>query len=922
MSDEISVIRTPDQRLRVFVSSTLKELAEERGAARQAITNLRLIPVMFELGARPHPSRDLYRAYIEQSQIFIGIYWQQYGWIASDMDISGIEDEFLLAEKLPKLIYLKSPAPQIEPGLKTMIRGIQKDSTVSYKRFSRSEELGELIENDLAVLITEHFYALDIATKKLEQRADDEAVQKPMDVIEHNLPVQATPFIGRGQEVSEVCELLDRDEVRLLTLTGPGGTGKTRLGLEVAHRLLNKFESGVFFVPLADLSDPDLMISKTAQQLELREGGSQPLLESLKTYLQNKEILLLLDNFEHLIPAVDMVAELLTATSWMKVLATSRTILNLRGEYEYPVPPLKLPDREQIITVGSVSQSEAFQLFAARAEAASPHFEINDNNVKEVAEICHQLDGLPLAIELTAARVKLLPPQAILERLSSRLQLLTGGARDLPERQQTLRNTLDWSYSLLDPGVQVLFSRLGVFVGGFTLEAAEAICEGVKYRDGDSRCDIDVLDGLEALVNNSLLRVEENAKGQTRFRMLETIREYALECLTGRGETEALRDQHMLYFFNKLSELVLSSGMQTSVAGYWLDWVEIEHDNLRASMAWCIENPKYHDLGPLLLASLIWFWFRRGFLSEGREWSRRMSELPVAQDRTQEQVLTLISNGALAMWQGDLKIALSTIDEAVVLARWLELPYHLAIAALFKGTTLVNMGEDKAAQPLLEEAEALFEELNMPWYVATTKVHLGNAALGMGNTSVAITYLKSAEILSWEINEKWLISFVMNNFGEVSRVKGEYDKAQSYYEQSEALLREMGDKGELARLVHNLGSVAQHKGNLEQAREQYYESLSMFSKLGNQRGIAECLASLAGLWAEEGDLEASVRLIGAASALLNQTGGSWWPADRVEYERNINIIKGGLEEKVFEMAWNEGQEMTLEEVIGLAGEAG
>jgi predicted ATPase len=922
MSDEISVIRTPDQRLRVFVSSTLKELAEERGAARQAITNLRLIPVMFELGARPHPSRDLYRAYIEQSQIFIGIYWQQYGWIASDMDISGIEDEFLLAEKLPKLIYLKSPAPQIEPGLKTMIRGIQKDSTVSYKRFSRSEELGELIENDLAVLITEHFYALDIATKKLEQRADDEAVQKPMDVIEHNLPVQATPFIGRGQEVSEVCELLDRDEVRLLTLTGPGGTGKTRLGLEVAHRLLNKFESGVFFVPLADLSDPDLMISKTAQQLELREGGSQPLLESLKTYLQNKEILLLLDNFEHLIPAVDMVAELLTATSWMKVLATSRTILNLRGEYEYPVPPLKLPDREQIITVGSVSQSEAFQLFAARAEAASPHFEINDNNVKEVAEICHQLDGLPLAIELTAARVKLLPPQAILERLSSRLQLLTGGARDLPERQQTLRNTLDWSYSLLDPGVQVLFSRLGVFVGGFTLEAAEAICEGVKYRDGDSRCDIDVLDGLEALVNNSLLRVEENAKGQTRFRMLETIREYALECLTGRGETEALRDQHMLYFFNKLSELVLSSGMQTSVAGYWLDWVEIEHDNLRASMAWCIENPKYHDLGPLLLASLIWFWFRRGFLSEGREWSRRMSELPVAQDRTQEQVLTLISNGALAMWQGDLKIALSTIDEAVVLARWLELPYHLAIAALFKGTTLVNMGEDKAAQPLLEEAEALFEELNMPWYVATTKVHLGNAALGMGNTSVAITYLKSAEILSWEINEKWLISFVMNNFGEVSRVKGEYDKAQSYYEQSEALLREMGDKGELARLVHNLGSVAQHKGNLEQAREQYYESLSMFSKLGNQRGIAECLASLAGLWAEEGDLEASVRLIGAASALLNQTGGSWWPADRVEYERNINIIKGGLEEKVFEMAWNEGQEMTLEEVIGLAEEAG
>lgn len=917
MSAEVQVIRTPDQRLRVFVSSTLKELAAEREAAHRAITNLRLSPVLFELGARPHPSRDLYRAYLQQSQIFIGIYWQQYGWVAPDMEISGIEDEYLLAGDLPKLIYLKSPAEEIEPGLKAMIRQIQSDNTVSYKRFSTANELQELIENDLALLMTEQFYALEQIKSRIEDKPGELASQISFGEIEQNLPLQPTPFIGREHEIREVGQILSKDGVRLLTLTGPGGTGKTRLSLQVANRMLDRFKSGVFFVPLADLSNPELVVSKIAQQLGVREGGSQPLVESLKTYLHDKEILLTLDNFEQILTAADIVPLLLAGAPRLKIMVTSRVRLNLQGEYEYPVPPLRLPDREHRLTLETYKQSEALQLFSSRASAVSPHFEISDNNAPVVAEICYQLDGLPLAIELAAARVKILPPEEILNRLGSRLQLLTGGARDLPQRQRTLRNTLDWSYSLLERGVQILFSRLGVFVGGFTLEAAEAICKVGKKGVAESSFEVDVLDGIEALMNNSLLRLEETPGGQRRYRMLETIREYALEHLTAGGELESVRDQHAQFFINEMSARSLQ--FQTSEADYKLDWVETEHDNLRATLSWCLDNPKFHEMGVLLLVSLNWFWFRRGYLNEGREWSNRILDLPAAKGRSEIRGLALSSSAALAMWQGDLRFALSSIEEAQVIIRWLEQPYQLGVVCLFHGTVLVNMGKDIEALPLLEEAQALFQELNMPWMLATTKVHMGNAALGMGDTAKAQTYLEQAHILSQEINEKWLITFVLNNYGEVSRVEGEYDQARTYYEQSEALLREMGDKGELARLVHNLGYTYLHQGDLDQARTQFRESLAMFLKLGNQRGIAECLAAMAGLWAEEGKFEASARMLGAASALLDQTGGSWWPADRVEYERNLLRIKAGMAGDVFERTWKVGDAMTLNEAIALAG---
>jgi hypothetical protein len=352
------VIRTPDHRLRIFVSSTLKELARERAAAQEAIRGLRLAPVMFELGARPHPASDLYRAYLDQSHIFLGIYWQNYGWVAPDMDVSGLEDEYLLAGDKPKLIYIKSPAPDREPNLKALLDRIKSDDAVSYKYFSNAEELRELIENDLALMLTERF---ELSELQLEPSIAE------VEITKHNLPAQVTSFIGREEQKEAIRDILERKDVRLLTLTGPGGTGKTRLALRVAKKLVDHYEDGVYFVELAEASEAELVVSKIAQTLGVREGGSLTLLESLKRYLRNKHILLLLDNFEQVLVAAPIVAELLETAQGLYVLVTSRSLLNLRGEVEFQVPPLELPEGVLEKDVERLIQCESVRMFLDRA---------------------------------------------------------------------------------------------------------------------------------------------------------------------------------------------------------------------------------------------------------------------------------------------------------------------------------------------------------------------------------------------------------------------------------------------------------------------------------------------------------------------------------------------------------------------------
>jgi predicted ATPase len=721
----------------------------------------------------------------------------------------------------------------------------------------------------------------------------------------HNLPNQPTPFIGRARQIASIKELLLSPDVRLLTLIGPGGTGKTRLSLQAAREVLDQFQQGVCFVPLADDTDPDQFISRVAQHLEVREGG-RPMLENVKDYLRDKHLLLVLDNFEQLLPAAPVAAELLAEAPQLKMLVSSRIALNLHGEREFPVPPLDLPEGASESTARDLAANESILLFVERARAVQPNFALTDDNSPAVAQICKRLDGLPLAIELAAARIKLLPPQAILRRLDDRLKLLTGGARDLPTRHQTIRNTLEWSYGLLNPEEKTLYARLGVFVGGFTLEAAEAVCN----REGS----LDILEGVTSLVNNSLLRQEDTGEGEPRFGMLETIRAYSLERLAASGEMETLRKQHAQHFGNVILNQM---GLQlfSASAPYWLNWLEREHDNIRATLAWSLSTPEGVDLAAGLVFALNWFWYRRGYLMEGHAWAEKALALPALQTPSPLRALALHSSGLLAIWQGKQDIGLAELQESLAIEQRHEDAFRVAALSLVNGVAFINMGRDSAAQPLLEEAGRFFKEQNQPYFHIFALVHLGNAELGLGHPGQARAWLEEALSEARALGETWVLTFALNNLGEVARTLGEYDRARRYYEESEVLLRRSGDKGDLARLVHTLGYIALYEGDIMRAENQFSEALVMFRQLGNRRGIAECLAGLAGLRARQGQAGWGAKMLGAADTLLRATGGAWWPADRLEVERNQEIMRSALGEDEFAAAWNEGKSMTLEQAI-------
>ena len=457
---ETEVIRTPDQRVRVFVSSALPELAPERQAVRDAVTRLRLVPVLFEPGARPEPPRQVYGAYLAQSQVFVGVYWQSYGWIAPGEQVSGLEDEYLMAAGLPRLLYVKSPAPDRDPRLAAMLDRIREAADVSYQHFATAADLQRLVENDLAQLLSERFGLADLPGSPAMQAAG----------MAGTLPEPATPLVGRDQEAEAISDLVVREGVRLVTLTGPGGVGKSRLALEAARRLGSGFRDGARFVDLSAVPAADLVAPAIAAGLGLSTSGGR-LLSDLESYLQSRQLLLVLDNFEQVTGAAPLVTTLLGAAPGLVALVTSRTVLRVSGEHEFPVPTLPVPQAGTDEDLASTGHYASVRLFAERAHAAAADFELTSDNAGAVAEICRRLDGLPLAIELAAARVRMLPPQALLARLDDRLRLLTGGARDLPERQQTLRSTLDWSFDLLSLPEQALFACLGVFAGSFDLRS-------------------------------------------------------------------------------------------------------------------------------------------------------------------------------------------------------------------------------------------------------------------------------------------------------------------------------------------------------------------------------------------------------------------------------------------------------------------
>lgn len=727
---------------------------------------------------------------------------------------------------------------------------------------------------------------------------------KTLDIHPNNLPVQSTPFIGREQEVATVQQLLRRKDVRLLTLTGPGGVGKTRLGLQVAVELSDDFADGMFFVDLAPISDPTLVVPTIAQTLGIREVSGQALLERLKEELQQKQTLLLLDNFEQVVVAAPQVADLLAACPQLKVVVTSREVLHVQAEREFAVPPLALPDPKRLSDLAALSRYAAVVLFLQRAQATKPDFQLTNANARAVAEICARLDGLPLAIELAAARIKLLPPQALLARLDQRLAVLTSGVRDVPARQQTLRNTIAWSYHLLDAGEQRLFRRLSVFIGGCTLEALETISIAL----GDATAQ--VLDGVASLLDKSLLQPREQVGEEPRFEMLETIREYGLECLAASGEAEATRRAHAVYFLALAEEAKpkLRSAQQRS----WLERLEQEHDNLRAALNWLVEQEGAEMA--LRLAVALWsFWGVHGHLSEGRRWLERAlackSDVPVSL-----RAKALNSAGVLAIYHGDLVRGAALCGEGLGLFR--ELGDRRGIATSIKGQALAARtgGNYAAAREMYEQSLAILRELGDKRDIASALYHAALTALFQGDNRAARSLMEEGLPLFRQTEDQRGTAYSLALLGLVALNQGHTLVARSSLEESLAVYRFLGDRQAIVYTLGVLGMIVLSQGDPTTARAMYDESLALLRESGEKWFLTICLAGLGSVVAVQGQAEWAARLWGAAEP-LRETSGTIPPFQRSPYEQAVATARHQLGEEAFAAAWAEGRTMTPEQAL-------
>ena len=628
------MILTPDQRLRVFISSTL-DLTEERAAARRSVEALNLTPVMFETGARPYPPRALYSAYVGQSDVFVAIYAKRYGWTAPDMEVSGLEDEFILSAGMPRLVYIQVGVDR-EPQLHAFLERV-RDGGLSYKPFSTAADLEELLRNDLVVLLTERFHATDGAVA-----AEGRARPAP-------LPRPATVFLGRDADVAEITARLQRGDVRLLTLVGPGGIGKTRLAIETGRRLGPEYPGGTFYVSLAALREPGLVADTVAAALDVATTDASSAVAAVADAIGDRRTLLILDNFEHIVPGATVVAELLEACGPLTVVVTSRTPLRLRGEHEFPVRPLAVPPGRT--PNERVREYSAVQLFIEAACAVRPDLVLDERSTAAVVDICRELDGLPLALELAAAMVRIMTPQMLLDRLRDQLLDLRGGRRDMPARHQSLAATIAWSYDLLDRPTKDAFAQLSAFRGGFTLATAERVCD----------VESDVVPAVASLVEHNLVRADVRAD-HVRFAMLGTIRQFARERLNASAGRDAVFSRHARTFLELADQVGRPGGRHRTV----LDAIEIELDNLRQAFTWLLARDDPDPVANAVWESW-WFWWMRGYLKEGVLWADRCLEAP--QIGREPHARVLAARAMFAIWSGDYDFAVPAVLQAAKVAR-------------------------------------------------------------------------------------------------------------------------------------------------------------------------------------------------------------------------------------------------------------
>ncbi len=725
----------------------------------------------------------------------------------------------------------------------------------------------------------------------------------------NNLPAQRTAFIGREREAADLRQLLRRADVHLVTLTGPGGIGKTRLALQVAGEMADQFAAGVCFVGLSAIGERGLIASAIAQAAGVRETGNKSPQENLVEHLGglSQPMLLVLDNFEHIIAAAPVVAQILTAGPKLKVVVTSQAPLHIYGEHEFPVPPLALPDPKSNPALEVLSRLPAIALFVERAQAVKHQFALTKENAIAVAAICARLDGLPLAIELAAARVKLLSPSAMLARLESRLTLLTGGARDLPTRQQTLRNTVEWSYGLLHGAEQIIFRRLSVFTGGCTLEAVEAVCD----TKGD--LGLDVLDGMASLVDKSLAQQVEEADKETRFMMLSTIREYALERLAESNDEPATRRAHAAYY------LVLAEEGAEDIAAQpeWLDRFEVEHENFHLAIDYLIKTGDA-EWGMRLGAALFRFWETREHLTEGRDALGRILAMEGAAARPKLRARLLFAAAVLAAAQGDYHSGLPLFEESLATCIKLNDKPGVAVALNALAVNVRDRGEFAAASQLFEQCLAIWRELGDPPNIARALSNLASVMKLQGKYERGSSLYNECLTMFRQAGDGTGVAWTLNHLGDVAREKADLVAARSYCEQSLSEFRRLHDSWGIASALSDLASLSCDQGNNAEARRLYGESIKLFQELGHKRGVARALECLAVSAAAQSNAEQSLHWAGAAAALRQQLGAPLMPAEQRRLDKALEFARRTLGNAAGLTAWMEGWAMPVEQAIQAA----
>lgn len=851
-------ILTPDQRLRVFVSSTLQELAEERTVVKNAIQNIHLIPVMFEMGARPHAPRDLYRQYLAQSQIFVGLYWDHYGWVAPEEQISGLEDEYLRSGNLPKLIYIKKSKGQRDERLTALLNRIQQDDKVSYKTFTTADELGNLILNDLALLLTERFN-LTIQNKI------SAAEYKPF----NSIPAMPNPIIGRENNIEDLMAMMSHPNTRLVTLTGPGGIGKTRLAIETARQLKGTYPDGAAYIPLAPVRDYTLVPETICYALGIKVSGGN-ILESLKLFLQDKNFLLVLDNFEQIIPAADIIDDLLMASPGLKILVTSRERLSLSFEHVYAVPALTDTFTNENPGYAIDEFPPAVELFISRAKAVQPDFTITSQNKEILYKICRRLEGLPLAIELAAGQINLFSPELLLHRLDRRLDVLKASYRDIPERQKTIRNTIEWSFDLLSQTEQLILLHISLYNAGCQFSTIETI--GAQYDD-------DVVGIVQSLINKSLL-MKQDEDSQVRFQILETVREFALEKLKSQNLLESFQQQQADYYHATLQVIKLQKNSidQTEI----LKCLEKEHTNIRLALEFLMQRGELKKVTDIAW-SLWLFWWVNAHTLEGYTWLKKAWEMYKESGETfDDHTFAILATnvGMMAFLQRDFVTFQATLGQHLDLIMQQDDDELVATATLITGVVKTIVKEYCMADQLLNISLERFKKLGLTTGISLVLSALGRNAIYDGNQTT---------------------------------------KAKAYYKESMALARE--DHNEISVIITLSGfALCEVMEKNSGAKNYLRESILLSQSLHFYEALAWSLEIWALVSINENKLIHAITLMGAVDHLRAATEMPVWDdleAIMLEAKNKVNQL---MDPDVFAAAWKEGAEMGLDKVVTYAME--